>query len=51
MPTPHTEHDSKTAPVEGCVECAREVYRREHLCFGEGSSTKPVPKPVEPPSE
>jgi hypothetical protein len=46
--TPHTEHDSKTAPVEGCPDCKREVHRRTHRCFGDGSSAIPLPKVEEP---
>lgn len=44
---PHTEHDSKTNPIEGCVECQREVFRRTHKCYGDGSSSIPVPPPIQ----
>lgn len=41
-------HDSKANPVPGCEHCAREIYRRTHKCFGDGSSTTPAPQPVAP---
>lgn len=32
-------HDSRTEPVEGCPFCEREVWRRTHLCMGDGESS------------
>ena len=40
------EHDSIYNPISGCEHCALEVFRRTHKCFGNGSST--IPLPVEP---
>ena len=36
-------HDSKYDPQPTCEFCRTEVYRREHLCYGDGSSSLPAP--------
>lgn len=40
-------HDSVAAPVSGCEWCQHEIVRRTMRCFGDGSSTVPVPQVIE----
>lgn len=41
------DHDSSLDPKPGCEFCAYEVYRRTHRCFGDGSSSVPMPPKTE----
>lgn len=42
--TPHSEHDPKVKPVEGCEECDKEIGRPIPLCYGAGRSSVVVPR-------
>jgi hypothetical protein len=41
------EHDSQHDPRPDCEHCRREVFRRTHRCFGDGTSSVPVPQKTE----
>lgn len=38
----HSTHDSMLNPMPDCEYCQIEIFRRNHRCFGAGSSTTPV---------
>jgi len=43
--TDHSEHNSSILPIEGCLECDREIKRPIIRCHGLGKSTSVIPPP------